>query len=345
MNQLVIIGNGFDLAHGLKTSYKDFMLWYLNKRLAALDAEKKYEDGLCSFEINTSSSLMQDGPINSIDGYFRLLSKWSNWLIKKEDNHYFKELLKRNLISAWVDIELFYYNELTKILDNYKRQQSEQKRINGLDNLNIFIQTITTLLEEYLTGIYTESELVAYDVIGNKLRSRLESNNLLFLNFNYTNTIQQYIDTSFPPTTKCTYIHGKLGCRENPIIFGYGDEIDAKYKLIEDTGIDEFLHYIKSFWYLKTNNYRETINFLESGPYEVSIAGHSCGLSDRVLLSSIFTHDYCKSIDIWYHKKPDGTDDYTQKLYAISRQFPLQFKGDMRRKIIPFNHSVPLVAK
>ena len=26
MNRLVLIGNGFDLAHGLKTSYKDFIL-------------------------------------------------------------------------------------------------------------------------------------------------------------------------------------------------------------------------------------------------------------------------------------------------------------------------------
>lgn len=25
MNRLVIIGNGFDMAHGLKTSYKDFI--------------------------------------------------------------------------------------------------------------------------------------------------------------------------------------------------------------------------------------------------------------------------------------------------------------------------------
>lgn len=30
MNRLVIIGNGFDLAHGLKTSYKDFIRWYLD---------------------------------------------------------------------------------------------------------------------------------------------------------------------------------------------------------------------------------------------------------------------------------------------------------------------------
>ena len=28
MNRLVIIGNGFDIAHGLKTSYMDFINWY-----------------------------------------------------------------------------------------------------------------------------------------------------------------------------------------------------------------------------------------------------------------------------------------------------------------------------
>lgn len=32
MNRLVIIGNGFDLAHGLKTSYKDFIEWYWEQR-------------------------------------------------------------------------------------------------------------------------------------------------------------------------------------------------------------------------------------------------------------------------------------------------------------------------
>jgi len=28
MNRIVLIGNGFDLAHGLKTSYADFINWY-----------------------------------------------------------------------------------------------------------------------------------------------------------------------------------------------------------------------------------------------------------------------------------------------------------------------------
>lgn len=31
MNRLILIGNGFDLAHGLKISYKDFIFWYLDE--------------------------------------------------------------------------------------------------------------------------------------------------------------------------------------------------------------------------------------------------------------------------------------------------------------------------
>lgn len=33
MNRLVLIGNGFDLAHGLKTKYEDFINWYWERRV------------------------------------------------------------------------------------------------------------------------------------------------------------------------------------------------------------------------------------------------------------------------------------------------------------------------
>lgn len=33
MNRIVLIGNDFDLAHGLKTSYEDFINWYCDLRV------------------------------------------------------------------------------------------------------------------------------------------------------------------------------------------------------------------------------------------------------------------------------------------------------------------------
>ena len=48
MNQVVLIGNGFDLAHGLKTSYSDFILWYFNEALKEYSETGYYEDVLIS---------------------------------------------------------------------------------------------------------------------------------------------------------------------------------------------------------------------------------------------------------------------------------------------------------
>jgi hypothetical protein len=41
MNRIILIGNGFDLAHGLKTSYKDFIDWLWRQTIADFDGIKK----------------------------------------------------------------------------------------------------------------------------------------------------------------------------------------------------------------------------------------------------------------------------------------------------------------
>ena len=36
MNRIILIGNGFDLAHGLPTRYEDFINWYWEKRVVTI---------------------------------------------------------------------------------------------------------------------------------------------------------------------------------------------------------------------------------------------------------------------------------------------------------------------
>ena len=55
MNRLVIIGNGFDMAHGLKTSYMDFKNWYCERRLNTMLTEHA-----------PISEMMSQGLVNSI---------------------------------------------------------------------------------------------------------------------------------------------------------------------------------------------------------------------------------------------------------------------------------------
>ena len=49
MNRLVLIGNGFDLAHGLKTNYEDFIYWYWKSRIlnSYEVRSNEWDDGLC----------------------------------------------------------------------------------------------------------------------------------------------------------------------------------------------------------------------------------------------------------------------------------------------------------
>ena len=53
MNRIILIGNGFDLAHGLATSYTDFIRgYYTIQKLGLLKGEYELNDGLCAVKIS-----------------------------------------------------------------------------------------------------------------------------------------------------------------------------------------------------------------------------------------------------------------------------------------------------
>lgn len=141
MNRLVIIGNGFDLAHGLKTSYKDFIDWYWDQRVAPLllNNTKVSEDCLCTlkildnseysswFDINYSYSIFKD----SING--KLCS--GKDLLKFLNSHTLDFIIIRRLFferisnsietKGWVDIENEYYKLLKQLAINSEELESE----------------------------------------------------------------------------------------------------------------------------------------------------------------------------------------------------------------------------
>ncbi|OFY22564.1 MAG: hypothetical protein A2W98_09390 [Bacteroidetes bacterium GWF2_33_38] len=147
---------------------------------------------------------------------------------------------------------------------------------------------------------------------------------------------------------RVNYIHGKLNNESNPIIFGYGDEIDSYHEKIEQLNNNDFLKNFKSFGYSMTRNYQDLFKFLGMGnrklKYEVHIMGHSCGLSDRVLLNGIFEHENCEKIKIYYHQKDEFSNDYVEKRMDISRHFKAESKGKMRLIIDSFPDSKPLTS-
>ena len=68
--------------------------------------------------------------------------------------------------------------------------------------------------------------------------------------------------------------------------------------------------------------------------------GHSCGISDRTLLKTLFEHKNCVSIKPYYHQKPDGTDDYWDIVCNIARN--ISDPSLMRDRVVIKEHCEPL---
>ncbi len=162
--------------------------------------------------------------------------------------------------------------------------------------------------------------------------------NTLILNFNYTQTAKQLYVRDWH---KIINIHGELANQQNPTIFGYGDELDDDYKRIEKLQDNDFLDNIKFVHYHEMDNYRRVLDFIESDAYQVVIMGHSCGNSDRTLLNTLFEHPNCISVKVYYHQFEDGTDNYSDLIRNISRNF--NDKAAMRDKVVNKKYCLPLV--
>lgn len=355
INRVIIIGNGFDLAHDLKTSYHDFLLNYFKECIInALNnlyqntnhPFNKYfchEDELIEIKINYN---------NSKEYYASLLSKVENISEFKEfikqqriEISYYFEILKKGVEKLleynWVDFEIEYFKELTRIKTKGVNVDRYIKELNThFDKFKSKLETYLTQQQSLLTTSFDRKllcdcfceNILDIDVDLENIASQ-SPQRLLFLNFNYTNTLEPYVEECQKRIhSEINYIHGSVNDESNPPIFGFGDEFDKRYKEFEDEGNNELFKHIKSFGYLKTNNYSDLTRFLEAEPFQVQIYGHSCGLSDRTMFKEIFENKNCLSVKLFYHLKEDGSDDYTDKTYELYRHF--SDKNSMRKKIV-----------
>lgn len=162
------------------------------------------------------------------------------------------------------------------------------------------------------------------------------------MNFNYTNTVSHYVELLEKEGYSIDKIdiHGNLR-NKNSLIFGFGDEMDKNYKIIEELNENVFFKHIKSFKYFQNSSYQKLISFIEGKEnFEVYVLGHSLGLSDRTMLSEIFNSPNLGKIQLFYYKKDDVTDDYIEKTYEISRHF--KDNARMRVKIVSKDKSLPM---
>jgi hypothetical protein len=376
VNKLFLVGNGFDLALGLKTSYADFMFWLLKKQLikatshffkqAAPNTNKGHSRGhngtydppdiygYFSSELFTVSIKSNYGKDNLIEKFnkFKDSIEILDFIEEKEidvdfknKNGLFSEIYNQ-INAGWIDIEETYFR-LIKGLINDKTDLDKDKINQYNEDLKNIIVELNKYLKEIESDLDTEQANIFFEQFVEKVNEKdvfldseqkvdRENSHLYFLNFNYTKSLQHILtgcDLKFQDYT-INHIHGSFH-EEKPIIFGFGDEMDHSYKKIEELDDKRFFTYIKSFQYFQNSNYRNLLRFLNSESFQVCIYGHSCGLSDRVMLNEIFEHENCRSIKIYFYKDKEGINDFTTKTMDISRHF--NSNKLMRQKIVEFN--------
>ena len=359
MNRLVIIGNGFDIAHGLKTSYTDFINWYWEKRLNALLTENSAVSGdcLCKLEIKNTTECPNWFNFFYSHSFRDLLTgKWkyppSDIIggIKENTNDFsvkcsifFETILQSIETRGWVDIENDYYQLLKRCSEskdcgytvkelNMQLGFLQEKLIEYLGSIgtNRYKKELHNAMIEFFDpkDFSTEGKKKALENMG------LEDANLEEIQNNFEEQKKlrperiMLLSFNYTSTAKMygnfnlefNYIHGELEHPKN-IIFGYGDELDRHYQDILDRNDNELLKNVKSVKYLETRHYHDMLEFLMSAPFQVLIMGHSCGNSDRTLLNTVFEHENCVSIKPFYHKWDDGSDNYLEFVQNISRNF------------------------
>lgn len=253
MNRLMIIGNGFDLAQGMKTDYHSFILHYIKSCFQHALTRQAYKDVLGEVEgyrhvhgpdINNFTSIEEFEYFLRSDGFnFSFLGEDNdNWndaprqrFVWSIQNDFFSRLITKCSHLRWVDIENEYYRELKRIMFIEDADEKEK----ALKELNNGLSFLKNKLREYLKSLPKPDSIEEYFHIFSLKMALNDSDDpefpqqTLILNFNYTDTPDMYrVASTFNSTNTVTTIpiHGRLSDGTSSMIFGFGDELDEDYK-------------------------------------------------------------------------------------------------------------------
>lgn len=302
MKNLVIIGNGFDLAHEIETGYPQFFNYLLEKVKTYSDNGQLIVDkglGLPHLNLEDVKNSLLEAQRTIVNPIFRSLI----------------EMEKEN----WYDVEQIYFNSLNARLDNMP----------SVTTLNKSFSVIRQYLIDYLKGTIEKHELEAKQSFADFF-SILEKDALI-LSFNYTPTLKCY-SKELKRKTIC-HFHGNLDYPEG-IIFGYSPN-ETEYQKLLSKNVEEPLNFIKQPKYKLEENEDDLFSFLESDPHiNVTCIGHSLGKSDHDILNLIFSHSNVKDVFSFFH---ENENRYIQLFHNFTRR--VEAKRELLAKFKPIGYA------
>lgn len=325
---ILVIGNGFDLAHGLPTRYDDFLTFVEEfiKYKVTNGCDLKFSDYFKSLN-ETNINLYKQ-----IDEFIKD-NRWLNYFLRLREN---KALLNK---QTWIDFES-EISKVIKTIDEYRNKlirqnvfENEQMRIDehSFDVLHyilekkekiiqidcfLSLENIRELNEELITDLNRLIrclEIYLDDYVRKSCYDKLQKIEFIealkidkILTFNYTNTYEHVYGKS---NINFDYIHGKADIMHNlnscNLVLGIDEYLNENEKNINV----EFIQFKKFFqriykgtgclyndWIMECFENR-LINELN-----LYFIGHSLDVTDKDILKKLILFDEANTT-IYYHNQ------------------------------------------
>ena len=342
---ILIIGNGFDLAHKLPTKYTDFLDFLGNVRVLKEIHPEERKRLIRKIDKDMKQYLFTDENnfnINSkcseyIDEIYQLSKDniWINWLYQRRaDNEILGEywvdfeteisgviqsieqlspILSEssgvfNLIGIQAKVFTFF---IKKYYTEHKSQDATMKYLKErlLLDLNKLIRCFEIYLEHFVKNI--DKRLLSLDIYNLKVDK--------VLTFNYTNTyLKLYNDD-----VECDYIHGKADTNNtmvtNNMVLGINDYLKESERFT-NTQFIEFKKYYQRLIKLTNSHYKKWLDEINNKNqnviHNVYIFGHSLADTDHDILREFINNPKLK-ITIFYNNSNQYSSQICNLVHLI----------------------------
>ena len=326
---ILVIGNGFDLAHGLPTRYMDF-LEFIEEYF--IYKEKGESQKQCSLYFKKVEELKEYFEINELMTnnlwfyYFcdlklhRLLEGKDNWIdFEKEISSVVQTLDKTIRFYNQRELDNFldepiqkYLNRLQYLLKQNQMNLPTIKNNNSIENLESLKQNLLKDLNRLIRcmEIYFINYINEYSMHNVKSKEFIKKLNInKILSFNYTNTFECVYGSHFTDITY-DYIHGKADVNHDlnscNLVLGIDEYLDEDEKNINV----EFIQFKKFYQRIYKGTGCLYKDWIKEYDIENSIVdelnlyfiGHSLDVTDKDILNELILHKSANAT-IYYHNQ------------------------------------------
>ncbi|MDR2899531.1 MAG: bacteriophage abortive infection AbiH family protein [Clostridiales bacterium] len=274
INNILVIGNGFDIAHGLPTKYEDFLSF-----ISGGNNETWYNQN----NIEVSRYVNRVGMIEYEKGLHFTNNYWYNYFIQQFNTSKHK---------SWINFE----KEIGINIRIRSTLFGDSNVVDDLSNWKGELDKFTYCLNCYFCDVVNEKSVSV------RLPDIIENDFDYVMSFNYTNTYERLYGKIFDPLDKIqySYVHGKAG-ESAELVLGCDNLLTEKNLLIAETYSEE-VAFEKMFQRTEKNTDKSFARWFSdvTEPFNLHIFGHSLGMTDRSLLIDLMLHPH-SNIIIYYH--------------------------------------------